>query len=53
MNSTIGGNYVWISIDDTPYFTNLDMLCDQTSGSVGIGTEYYKVMFDNIYVEEK
>jgi hypothetical protein len=52
VNITIIGNYVWISIDDTPYFTNLDMLGDQISGSVGIGTEYYKVMFDNIYVDE-
>jgi hypothetical protein len=51
VNITIIGNYVWISIDDTPYFTNLDMLGDRTSGSVGIGTEYYKVMFDNIYVD--
>ena len=53
VNITIVGNNVWISIDDTPYFTNLDMRGDQTSGSVGIGTEYYKVMFDNIYVDER
>ncbi len=52
VNITIIGNFVWISIDGTPYFTNLDMLGTQSSGSVGIGTEYYKVMFDNINVDE-
>jgi hypothetical protein len=52
VNITIIGNFVWISIDGTPYFTNLDMQGTQTSGSVGIGTEYYKVMFDNINVDE-
>jgi hypothetical protein len=53
VNITIIGNNVWISIDDTPYFTGLNMQGDQTSGMVGIGTRYYKVMFDNIYVELK
>jgi hypothetical protein len=52
VNITIIGNFVWISIDGTPYFTNLDMQGTQSSGSVGIGTEYYKVMFDNINVDE-
>jgi hypothetical protein len=53
VNITIIGDSVWISIDENQYFTNLTMLGDQTSGSVGIGTEYYKVMFDSIYVDEK
>jgi hypothetical protein len=53
VNITIIGNNVWISIDDTPYFTGLDMQGDQLNGMVGIGTEYYKVMFDNIHVELK
>ena len=39
---------VWISIDDTYYFSGLDMLGSHDNGSVGIGTEYYKVIFDNI-----
>ena len=51
VNITIIGNNVWISIDDIPYFTNLDMQGAHNSGMVGIGTEYYKVMFDDIYVE--
>lgn len=51
VNITIIGNSAWISIDDTPYFIDLDMQGSQNSGSVGIGTEYYKVMFDNIHVE--
>jgi hypothetical protein len=53
VNITIISNNVWISINDTPYFTNLNMLGSQSSGSVGIGTEYYKVMFDNIEVDLK
>ena len=51
VNITIRNNNVWISVDDTPYFMNLDMQGTHSSGSVGIGTEYYKVMFDNIHVE--
>ncbi|MFC1802944.1 hypothetical protein ACFL0D_03140 [Thermoproteota archaeon] len=51
VNITIRNNNVWISIDDTYYFTQLDMLGSHTTGSVGIGTRYYKVMFDNIIVE--
>lgn len=53
VNITIIGNNVWISIDDTLYFTGLDMQGDQLNGMVGIGTRYYKVMFDNIHVELK
>jgi hypothetical protein len=51
VNITIRGDNVWVSIDDTYYFSNLAMLGSQPNGSVGIGTEYYKVMFDNILVE--
>ena len=51
VNITVRSNNVWISIDDVPYFTNLNMQGAHTSGSVGIGTEYYKVMFDNILVD--
>jgi hypothetical protein len=51
VNITIISNNVWISIDNTPYFTNLNMQGTHFSGSVGIGTEYYKVMFDNIQVD--
>jgi hypothetical protein len=43
VNITIRSNIVWISVDSTPYFTNLDML----------GTQSYKVMFDNIHVDLK
>ena len=51
VNVTILNNNVWISINDVPYFVNLDMQGTYLTGSVGIGTEYYKVMFDNIHVE--
>jgi hypothetical protein len=51
VNITIRSNNVWISVDDTPCFTNLDMQGAHSNGNVGIGTEYYKVMFDNIHVE--
>jgi hypothetical protein len=51
VNITIRSNTVWISINNTPYFTNLNMQGSHSNGSVGIGTEYYKAMFDNIHVE--
>ena len=53
VNITIRSNNVWISVDDNPYFTKLDMQGAHSQGSIGIGTKYYKVMFDNIYVELK
>ena len=51
MNITIRGDNVWASIDDIYCFSNLAMDGSHSQGSVGIGTEYYKVMFDNIIVE--
>jgi len=51
VNVTIRNDSVWISIDDTYYFSGLEMLGSHSNGSVGIGTRYYKVMFDNIMVE--
>lgn len=51
VNITIRGNNVWVSVDDTFYFTEHDMLGAHSEGSVGIGTHYYKVMFDDIIVE--
>ena len=51
VNITIRNDSVWISIDDTYYFSGLEMLGSHSNGSVGIGTRYYKVMFDNILVE--
>ena len=51
VNVTIISNNVWVSINDVPYFVNVDMQGSHLAGSVGIGTEYYKVMFDNICVE--
>ena len=51
VNVTIRGDNVWVSVDDTYYFSNLAMAGSHSQGSVGIGTEYYKVMFDNIIVE--
>jgi hypothetical protein len=49
---TIIGQLVNVSIDGTLYFYNVDMNGPENSGSVAIGTRYYKCMFDNIYVEE-
>jgi len=51
VNVTIISNNVWVSINDVPYFVNVDMQGSHLAGSVGIGTEYYKVMFDNICIE--
>jgi hypothetical protein len=51
VNCTIIGQSVWVSIDYTPYFTNIDMSGALNTGNVAIGTSYYKVMFDNILVE--
>jgi hypothetical protein len=51
VNVTIRGDNVWVSVDDMYYFSNLSMSGSQSQGSVGIGTEYYKVMFDDIQVE--
>ena len=51
VNITIVGGRVWVSVDDTYYFSDLDMGGSHSQGSVGIGTEYYKVMFDDIRVE--
>ena len=50
---TIMGQTVDVTIDDTPYFTGIDLNGALDTGNVAIGTSYYKVMFDNIYVEEK
>ncbi len=51
LNVTIRGDNLWVSIDDSYYFSDLSMVGSQPQGSVGIGTEYYKVMFDDIRVE--
>ena len=52
VNVTIIGQLVDVSIDDIPYFTGVDMNGAFDTGNVAIGTSYYKVMFDNIYVDE-
>ena len=44
---------VWVSIDDIPYFSGVNMGGAFVLGNVAIGTSYYKVMFDNILVEPK
>jgi hypothetical protein len=51
VNITIIGQIVDVSIDGIPYFTGVDMNGAFDSGNVALGTSYYKVMFDNIYVE--
>jgi hypothetical protein len=53
VNITIIGQFVYVSIDDIPYFTSVDINGAFESGNVAIGTSHYKVMFDNIYVEEQ
>ena len=52
VNITIIGQSVWVSINYTPYFTEVDMSGSYNTGNVAIGTSYYKVMFDNILVEQ-
>ena len=52
VNITIIGQSVWVSINYTPYFTDVDMSGSYNTGNVAIGTSYYKVMFDNILVEQ-
>ncbi len=47
----IVGQTVDVTINDVPYFTDVDMNGAFNSGNVAIGTSYYKVMFDNIYVD--
>jgi hypothetical protein len=53
VNVTIVGQNVWVSVDDIPYFSGVDMNGAFTHGNIAIGTSYYKVMFDNILVEPK
>ena len=53
VNVTIIDQNVWVSIDDVPYFSGINMNGAFTTGNVAIGTCYYKVMFDNILVEPK
>jgi len=52
VNITIIGQLVDVSIDDISYFTGVYMNGVFDTGNVAIGTSYYKVMFDNIYVDE-
>lgn len=51
VNVTIIDQNVWVSINDVPYFTGINMNGAFNNGNVAIGTSYYKVMFDNILVE--
>ena len=53
VNVTIMGQIVDVSIDTISYFAGVDMNGAFDTGNVAIGTSYYKVMFDNIYVDEK
>jgi len=53
LNIIIHGEIVDVSINDTLYFNIVIINDAYPSGSLGIGTRYYKVMFDNIYVEPK
>jgi hypothetical protein len=52
VNITIIGQIVDVSINDFQCFTNVNMNGTFDTGSVAIGTHYYGVMFDNIYVEK-
>lgn len=51
VNITIVGQIVDVTINGTAYFSNVNMNGPEETGNVAIGTRYYKVMFDNIYVE--
>ncbi len=51
VNITIVGQIVDVSIDGTPYFSNVDLNGAYDYGSVAVGTRYYRIMFDNILVE--
>ena len=51
VNITIVDDFVNVTIDGNPCLTNIDMLLLHPGGSVGIGTSYYRVMFDNIIVK--
>jgi len=53
VNVTIIGQDAWVTVDAVPYFTNQAMNGGFDTGSIAIGTSYYKVMFDNILVELK
>jgi hypothetical protein len=48
---TIQGQFVDVWINDTQYFDDVNMNGAFNNGNVAIGTSYYKVMFDNIYVD--
>lgn len=45
------GDIVDVEVDGVSYFGGVDMGGSFSHGSVAIGTSYYKVMFDNIYVD--
>ena len=47
----IVGDIVNVSVDYTPFFVDTAMSGSYDYGSVGIGTMYYGVMFDNVSVE--
>lgn len=51
VNITIIGQEAYVSVDDIMYFDGIDMDGPNDDGSVGVGTRYYQVMFDNIYVD--
>ena len=53
VNVTIIGQEAYVSVDDILYFDRIDMDGPNDYGSVGVGTRYYQVMFDNIYVDHK
>ena len=53
VNVTIMDQYVWVTIDDTIFFSSENMNGAFATGNVAIGTSYYKVMFDKILVEPK
>ena len=51
VNITIVGQIVDVSIEGTPYFSNVNLNGAYDYGSVAVGTRYYRIMFDNILVE--
>lgn len=48
---TIIDDMVDVTMNDVSYFEDLDINGSFANGNIAIGTSYYKVMFDNIYVD--
>ena len=48
---TITGNNVYVSINDVYYFAGINMGDTLAYDNIALGISYYKVMYDNIYVD--